>query len=157
MIRLLDFSNNTLFVYYLLSNIFYLALLITAFLAAATHRRRLSSLRLETLDESPFTPPITILVPAHDEASTIHESVSALLALDYPALQIVVINDGSTDNTLDVLSDTGGLDTVVHKVVVSELKDDTFYAVIWVEQAGRVVSIDARPSDALALALTTRA
>jgi len=46
-----------------------------------------------------------------------------------------------------------GLDTVVHKVVVSELKDDTFYAVIWVEQAGRVVSIDARPSDALALAL----
>jgi hypothetical protein len=46
-----------------------------------------------------------------------------------------------------------GLDTVVHKVVVSELKDDTFYAVIWIEQNGRVVSIDARPSDALALAL----
>src|SRR5919112_2505322 len=46
-----------------------------------------------------------------------------------------------------------GLDTVVHKVVVSELKDDTFYAVIWVEQNGRVVSIDSRPSDALAVAL----
>ncbi len=46
-----------------------------------------------------------------------------------------------------------GLDTVVHKVVVSELKDDTFYAVIWIEQAGRVVSVDSRPSDALALAL----
>jgi hypothetical protein len=46
-----------------------------------------------------------------------------------------------------------GLDTVVHKVVVSELKDDTFYAVIWMEQAGRVISVDSRPSDALALAL----
>jgi hypothetical protein len=46
-----------------------------------------------------------------------------------------------------------GLDTVVHKVVVSELKDDTFYAVIWIEQGGRVVSVDSRPSDALALAL----
>ena len=46
-----------------------------------------------------------------------------------------------------------GLDTVVHKLVVSELKDDTFYAVIWIEQAGRVVSVDSRPSDALALAL----
>jgi bifunctional DNase/RNase len=46
-----------------------------------------------------------------------------------------------------------GLDTIVHKVVVSELKDDTFYAVIWMEQAGRVVSVDSRPSDALALAL----
>jgi uncharacterized protein len=46
-----------------------------------------------------------------------------------------------------------GLDTAVHKVVVTELKDDTFYAVIWLEREGRVVSIDSRPSDALALAL----
>ena len=46
-----------------------------------------------------------------------------------------------------------GLDTHVHKVVVTELREDTFYAVIWMEREGRVVSIDSRPSDALALAL----
>ena len=46
-----------------------------------------------------------------------------------------------------------GLDAHVHKVVVTELKDDTFYAVIWMEREGRIVSVDARPSDALALAL----
>ena len=46
-----------------------------------------------------------------------------------------------------------GLETQVHKVVVTELKDDTFYAVIWLERSGQVVSIDSRPSDALALAL----
>ena len=46
-----------------------------------------------------------------------------------------------------------GLDTHVHKVVVSELREDTFYAVIWLEREGRVISIDSRPSDALALAL----
>ena len=46
-----------------------------------------------------------------------------------------------------------GLDTLVHKVVVTELKDDTFYAVIWLEREGHIVSIDSRPSDALALAL----
>ena len=46
-----------------------------------------------------------------------------------------------------------GLDAAVHKVVVTELKDDTFYAVIWLEREGRVISIDSRPSDALALAL----
>src|SRR5664279_1055375 len=46
-----------------------------------------------------------------------------------------------------------GLDALVHKVVVTELKDDTFYAVIWLEREGQVVSIDSRPSDALALAL----
>jgi bifunctional DNase/RNase len=46
-----------------------------------------------------------------------------------------------------------GLDTHVHKVVVTELKEDTFYAVIWMERDGRVISVDSRPSDALALAL----
>ena len=46
-----------------------------------------------------------------------------------------------------------GLGTGVRKVVVSELKDDTFYAVIWLDKDGELISVDSRPSDALALAL----
>lgn len=46
-----------------------------------------------------------------------------------------------------------GLDVRVNKVVVSELKDDTFYALIWMERSGEIISMDSRPSDALALAL----
>jgi uncharacterized protein len=46
-----------------------------------------------------------------------------------------------------------GLDAHVHKVVVTELREDTFFAVIWMEREGRIVSVDSRPSDALALAL----
>jgi len=46
-----------------------------------------------------------------------------------------------------------GLDTQVHKVVVTELREDTFFAVIWLERNGQVISVDSRPSDALALAL----
>ncbi len=46
-----------------------------------------------------------------------------------------------------------GLNTGVQKVVVSDLKDDTFFAVIWLERDGEIISIDARPSDALAVAL----
>jgi uncharacterized protein len=46
-----------------------------------------------------------------------------------------------------------GLDTSMKKVVVNELKDDTFYAVIWLERNGQSITIDSRPSDALALAL----
>jgi bifunctional DNase/RNase len=46
-----------------------------------------------------------------------------------------------------------GLNAVMRKVVVSELRDDTFYAVIWREQRGEAVAIDSRPSDAIALAL----
>ena len=46
-----------------------------------------------------------------------------------------------------------GLEVQVQKVVVSDLKDDTFYAIIWMERDGQTISMDSRPSDALALAL----
>jgi uncharacterized protein len=46
-----------------------------------------------------------------------------------------------------------GLDVRVDKIVVNDLKDDTFYALIWVEREGQMMTIDSRPSDALALAL----
>lgn len=46
-----------------------------------------------------------------------------------------------------------GLNTTVQKVVVNDLKEETYYAVIWLEQDGEAISIDSRPSDALAVAL----
>ena len=46
-----------------------------------------------------------------------------------------------------------GLNATVERVVVSELRDDTFFSVIWLRQNGESVAVDARPSDALALAL----
>jgi uncharacterized protein len=46
-----------------------------------------------------------------------------------------------------------GFDAHVHKVVVNELREDTFFAVIWMERDGKLMSMDSRPSDALALAL----
>jgi uncharacterized protein len=56
--------------------------------------------------------------------------------------------------THDLLKNVlNGLNVRVQKVVVSELKDDTFYALIWMERDGETMSLDSRPSDALALAL----
>ncbi len=46
-----------------------------------------------------------------------------------------------------------GLNARVTRVVVGELRGDTFHATIWMEQEGESVAIDARPSDAIALAL----
>ena len=48
-----------------------------------------------------------------------------------------------------------GLQADVRKVVVSELRDDTFFAMIWLEKDGELISVDSRPSDALAIALRT--
>jgi cellulose synthase/poly-beta-1,6-N-acetylglucosamine synthase-like glycosyltransferase len=96
----LDLSNNALFIYYLTSNLIYLVLLITAILRNTWHRHRLVSLRVERVQVSPFTPPITIIVPAHNEEAFIVDSIRALSGLNYPDLEVVVVNDGSSDKTL---------------------------------------------------------
>jgi cellulose synthase/poly-beta-1,6-N-acetylglucosamine synthase-like glycosyltransferase len=103
MLRLLTVCNITLFVYYLISNIVYLLLLITAIIKNTAHRARLASLRLEHLHASPFTPPVSLLAPAHNEEQFIVESVRSLLSIDYPELEVIVINDGSVDSTLEKL------------------------------------------------------
>jgi bifunctional DNase/RNase len=46
-----------------------------------------------------------------------------------------------------------GLNAEIDRIVVTELREDTFYAVIWMKQNGEIVTLDARPSDAIALAL----
>jgi cellulose synthase/poly-beta-1,6-N-acetylglucosamine synthase-like glycosyltransferase len=106
---LLDLSNNILFFYYLLSNLIYLILLTTAIIRNTVHRHRLASLGLEHLKSSPFTPPISVLVPAHNEEKSIVSSVISLLKLDYPGLEIIVVNDGSDDSTLAQLQNAYAL------------------------------------------------
>lgn len=72
---------------------------------------------------SGVAPPITLLVPAFNEAMTIASSLDALLRLDYPRYEIIAINDGSTDGTLDVLAqefDLERTDSVVQKNIPHE-------------------------------------
>jgi cellulose synthase/poly-beta-1,6-N-acetylglucosamine synthase-like glycosyltransferase len=101
MIRFLDISNHTLFWYYLASNLAYLIMLIVALKTSAAHQRRLESHRLSWIKESPMAPPITIIAPAHNEESSIRIAVRNLLGLDYPQLEVIVVNDGSEDRTLE--------------------------------------------------------
>lgn len=57
-------------------------------------------------DDSLYTgdePPITVIVPAYNEGTTIISSLQSILQLAYPRMEVVVVNDGSKDNTLDVL------------------------------------------------------
>src|SRR5712691_6118937 len=105
MIRLLGFLNHTLFWYYLASNLSYLTMLIVALKTSAAHQRRLKSHRLSWFKESPLAPPVTIIVPAHNEESSIRMAVRNLLQLDYPQLEVIVVNDGSVDRTLQEMQE----------------------------------------------------
>ncbi|MFC6874567.1 glycosyltransferase family 2 protein [Halobellus marinus] len=61
---------------------------------------------------SPFYPGIGVVVPAYNEAATIVESIQSMLSLNYPELEIVVVNDGSTDETLERLRENFALEAV---------------------------------------------
>jgi len=101
MIRFLDIANHTLFWYYLASNVIYLLTLLVALKTSAAHQRRLESYRLNWIADTPLVPPITLVVPAHNEEGSIRVAVRNLLALDYPEVEIIVVNDGSADRTLE--------------------------------------------------------
>jgi len=95
--------------YFLAINTIYLVLLLLSFRAV---RRRLRAIRFENfgdIHQSDLAPPISILVPAYNEEKTIVESVRALLGLRYPKLEVVVVNDGSSDATLERLIEEFGL------------------------------------------------
>jgi len=64
----------------------------------------------EAVAKSHFTFPISVLVPAHNESAGIVDSVRSVLSLDYPQHEVIVINDGSTDDTLDKLIREFGLE-----------------------------------------------
>jgi cellulose synthase/poly-beta-1,6-N-acetylglucosamine synthase-like glycosyltransferase len=101
MIQLLNISNHTLFWYYLFSNLAYLMMLIVALKTSAIHQRHLTSHNLSWIKESPIVPPITLIAPAHNEEASIRVAVRNLLELDYPELEVIIVNDGSEDRTLE--------------------------------------------------------
>src|SRR5678810_222100 len=103
MTHYLDWANHALFYYYLLSNLAYLTMLVIALRTSATHLRHLQSIRFDWIRDCPMMPPITLLVPAHNEDKFICTAVKSLLDLDYPELEVIIINDGSVYNTLQVM------------------------------------------------------
>ena len=100
MTRFLDITNHVLFYYYVACNLTYLSMLILALKMSAAHQRRLESIKLSWITGSPLAPPITLLVPAHNEEKSITVALKNLLDLDYPELEVIAVNDGSADGTL---------------------------------------------------------
>jgi cellulose synthase/poly-beta-1,6-N-acetylglucosamine synthase-like glycosyltransferase len=91
-------------IYFLFVNSFYAVLLVSAAVEMVQHGRLVRGERRWRVLDSKVAPGVTMLAPAYNEAATITESVRALLSLYYPNLEIIVIDDGSRDETLQVLT-----------------------------------------------------
>jgi cellulose synthase/poly-beta-1,6-N-acetylglucosamine synthase-like glycosyltransferase len=102
---LLNVVNHTVFWYYFICNLAYLAILLIALKTSAAHQHSVESYRLQWITDSPLSPPISLIAPAHNEEKSIRIAIRNLLALDYPELEVIVVNDGSQDSTLQELQD----------------------------------------------------
>jgi cellulose synthase/poly-beta-1,6-N-acetylglucosamine synthase-like glycosyltransferase len=91
-------------VYFLVVNVFLLVLLVASALELRGHHRQAALEGRWRLLGSEASPTISMLAPAYNEALTITESVRSLLTLRYSNLEVVLVNDGSSDETMEVLT-----------------------------------------------------
>src|SRR5439155_12408281 len=88
--------------YFLAVNGWYLVLLVSSLLELRRHMELITDESRHLLLSSAFSPTISILAPAYNEEATIETSLRALLALQYPGLELIVVSDGSKDRTVQV-------------------------------------------------------
>ena len=96
-------GDLAILLFFLVLNSFYALLLVLSIPEIWEQTRLAEDEDFQRLMQSDALPPITILVPAHNESATIEASVTAILTLEYRNFEIIVVNDGSKDDTLERL------------------------------------------------------
>jgi len=105
-LRIIVFTFSFLVLFYFFAlNTFYLLTNIFAFTSLRRYAGRIKSIEINELLSSAGAPPITLFAPAYNEEATCVDSTRALLTLNYPDYEIMMINDGSKDGTLETMID----------------------------------------------------
>lgn len=102
-VQALLWVDHGIIAYFLVLNSFYAVLLLLAIPEMMEHWRISDDDNLGLLRGTEVLPPISVLVPAYNEQATIVASVLSFLTLEYPSHEVVVVNDGSTDDTMQSL------------------------------------------------------
>ncbi|MDF2612384.1 MAG: glycosyl transferase [Clostridia bacterium] len=95
--------NYYLAFYSIVVNSIYLILLVLSDFNAKRQLRQWKAKNISLLFKKNILPAISIIAPAFNEEKTIIESTNSLLNLKYPEYELIIVNDGSKDNTLEVL------------------------------------------------------
>jgi cellulose synthase/poly-beta-1,6-N-acetylglucosamine synthase-like glycosyltransferase len=95
--------TGIILVYFFLINSLYLLLVILSIFGIAQYRNMNTYVSFKEIFQMPLVKPISIIAPAYNEEKGIIESVKSLLSVEYPFYEVIVVNDGSTDHTLEKL------------------------------------------------------
>jgi cellulose synthase/poly-beta-1,6-N-acetylglucosamine synthase-like glycosyltransferase len=152
-ISVFNWFQHAIIFYVATINIIYFVLTGIGYFALRRNRKRLSLDEVNTLLKSPLMPPVAVLAPAYNESATIRDSVRATLRLHYPNHELIVVNDGSKDDTLEILIDefrlykssrrpTGSIPTKDVRAVY-ESRDPIRLVVVDKENGGKADSLNA--------------
>lgn len=98
-----NFYQHGVFVYGTTLLIAYGMLAIMSLISIRRYMKKNSTVDINILVESPLAPGISVVAPAFNESVTIVQNVRSLLTFNYPKFEVIIINDGSTDDTLEKL------------------------------------------------------
>ena len=90
----------------------YAALALLGIVEGIRRRNQADVEDLTTMSSSRFTPPLSVVLTAYEEESAVVPAAESLLALDYPAFDLIVVNDGSEDGTLARLHEAFDLEPI---------------------------------------------
>ncbi len=134
-VDILNWSDWAVLFYFLAINTSYAALILLA--AAEFYRRAETASYAGREDDlvNPFTPGVTVIMPAYNEVAVIVPAVQAMLSLRYPRLEVVVVLDGSKDNTFGVLEEAFGL-VEVPRLIPSDIPTREAPKAVFVPRGG---------------------
>jgi cellulose synthase/poly-beta-1,6-N-acetylglucosamine synthase-like glycosyltransferase len=131
--------NGAVLAYFLLLNTTYFVTCLLAWHGLSHYRQRLKLIQTQELLGVMENPSISIIAPAYNEAASCVESVHALLNLEYPDCEILLVNDGSQDATLECLQVAFELEPVavvpmaqLATMPVKQVFKSKIYANLWV-------------------------
>jgi len=116
MTNILDISIIIIIAYFFIINTIYLFILVLSIFTINKRKKMRFTYNLDQAFKFRLLQPVSIILPAYNEEKTIVESVRSLLFVRYPSYEILIVNDGSKDNTLDMLKKSFNL-----------IKTDYFY------------------------------
>ena len=108
-ILILLLFNWMVLAYFVGINAAYFSLLFISYFELLRYSRTIRNEKWRRILQSPLTLPVSVIAPAYNEEVPIVESVRSLLMLRYPRMEVVVVNDGSRDRTMEVLTESFGL------------------------------------------------
>jgi cellulose synthase/poly-beta-1,6-N-acetylglucosamine synthase-like glycosyltransferase len=95
-----DYMNAVILVYFTVTNVVYSVLMALSLYTVTLYSKHAARQRFADMVDSPVTPPVALIVPAFNEQEAIIQTVLSLMELNYPEKEIVVVDDGSTDQTV---------------------------------------------------------